>query len=107
MADLTITINSTPYIVACDDGQEEQLRDLAAYISQKVDMVRKSVGNVGETRLLVLASLMVADELSDAYQHIDKLELARQKSLPRDDVDLFINRIEGLAASIESIAAAA
>jgi len=92
MADLTITINNTPYIVACDDGQEEQLRDLAAYISQKVDMVRKSVGNVGETRLLVLASLMVADELSDAYQHIDKLELDRQKSLPQDDVDLFIHQ---------------
>lgn len=107
MADLTITINNTPYIVACDDGQEEQLRDLAGYLSQKVDMVRKSVGNVGEARLLVLASLMVADELSDAYDHIDRLELERQQTLNTENIDLFIDRIESLANNIDSIAAAA
>jgi cell division protein ZapA len=71
MAQVTIEINARSYSVGCDDGEEEHLQALARYVDTKVRELAQKVGPVGETRLFMLAALMLADELSDAYVDAD------------------------------------
>lgn len=69
----TLTINGRNYEVSCDDGQEGHLQKLAEHVDERVRQLADSVGQVGEARLLVMASLLVADELYDAYRQIHLL----------------------------------
>ena len=66
MAQLTVTINGRGYPIACDDGQEEHLKKLAAYVDKRVSELATAMGQIGDTRLLVMACLLIADELSDS-----------------------------------------
>ncbi len=67
MAQLDVNINGRSYRVACDDGQEDHLRQLAEYVDRQVMELVGSVGQVGEARLLVMACLLIADDLSESF----------------------------------------
>ncbi|MCW8835585.1 MAG: cell division protein ZapA [Rhodospirillales bacterium] len=67
MAHVSITVNARKYEIACDDGQEAHLRRLAEYVDKRVEELVAAVGQIGDTRLMLMASLLLADELSDAY----------------------------------------
>ena len=71
MSELTVKINGRDYLVGCDDGQEDQLRKLARYVDAKMAKLTSTLGQIGDARLLVMASLMIADELSDAFEILD------------------------------------
>lgn len=66
MAQLTVQVNGKPYIVGCEDGEEAHLKALAALIDAKVREAAPGAGQLGETRLMLLGALMLADELSEA-----------------------------------------
>lgn len=74
MAQLTIEVNGRSYAVGCEDGQEAHLRGLAAQIDAQVRMVAHEVGPLGETRLMLVAALMLADELAAAKARAAMLE---------------------------------
>src|SRR5690348_5065662 len=59
---VNMMVNSKAYTIACDDGEEDHLRQLAATVDGKVRELLGSVGNVGDTRLLLMAALLIADE---------------------------------------------
>ena len=103
MPQITITVNNVPYTVSCDDGQETHVNDLARYVDAKIEQLRGEIGHVGEARLLLLASLMIADELAEAYQHIDKLQSQKTESVPVLKASEVASKIEGLASVIESL----
>jgi cell division protein ZapA len=65
MAQVEIIINGQSYRIACEDGQEQRLGELARMVDAHVGDLVEQVGQVGHTRLLVMASLLVADELVD------------------------------------------
>lgn len=67
MPKVDININGRLYAVACDDGQENRVRELAGMVDSRVKQLTGPgpVGGVGETQILVLAGLMLADELSE------------------------------------------
>ena len=65
MAQVEITINGQSYRIACEDGQEQRLGELSRMVDAHVGDLVEQVGQVGHTRLLVMASLLVADELVD------------------------------------------
>ncbi|QHL90613.1 cell division protein ZapA [Sphingomonas changnyeongensis] len=65
MADVTIEIGGRRYDVTCRDGEEDQLRRLARLVDDKAAQARAAVGGVTEVRQLLLASLLLADELVD------------------------------------------
>ena len=73
MAQVSVRINGRHYQVACEDGQEAHLQKLAAYIDDRVSELVRDVGQVGDARLLVMASLLIADELADAYDELEEL----------------------------------
>ena len=73
MARVSIVINNRPYQIACDDGQEPHLLRLAKLVDARVNQMVAAVGQVGDAHLLVLASLVVADELSDMQSELEAL----------------------------------
>lgn len=74
MSQVTATINGRQYRLACEDGQEEHLQRLAAQVDARVTELRGKFGEIGDTRLTVMAALTVADELSEAMRRIRRLE---------------------------------
>ena len=88
MADVTVTINGHNYVVACKDGEEKHLHFLADYVSKKVQSLVVSFGQVGEARLLLMAALFCADELSEAFSQLGdlKAEVADLKNRVARDV---------------------
>jgi cell division protein ZapA len=59
---VNVMVNGRAYTIACDDGEEDHLRDLATIVDAKAREVLGSVGQVGDTRLLLMAALLIADE---------------------------------------------
>ena len=74
MAQVTATIAGRQFRLACEDGQEEHLLALSADIDGRIAELRQRFGEIGDTRLTVMAALMVADEMSDARAQIRRLE---------------------------------
>ena len=74
MATVNATIAGRQFRLACEDGQEEHLQSLARDMDARIEELRKRFGEIGDTRLTVMAALMVADELSEATRKIRRLE---------------------------------
>jgi len=107
MPEIIVRINQRPYKIACAEGQEERLAKLATYLDQKVsDLAAKAAPGTGpsEAQLLVIASLMIADELGEAY---DELQSAREAPAAAEAEDLearLASQIDAVAARIEAMA---
>ena len=65
MANVSIKFNKKDYLLSCDDGQEENLKELANYLDQKYEELRKKLGNIGENKLLLIASIQMVDDYFD------------------------------------------
>jgi cell division protein ZapA len=74
MSQLSVVINSRQYRMACEDGQEERLLELARDLDQRIGQLRDKFGEIGDTRLTVMAALTIADELNEAGQRMQGLE---------------------------------
>jgi cell division protein ZapA len=74
MATVFATIAGRQFRLACEDGQEDHLHTLAEDIDRRIVELRKRFGEIGDTRLTVMAALMVADELSETAHKIRRLE---------------------------------
>ncbi|HEV2364777.1 MAG TPA: cell division protein ZapA [Caulobacteraceae bacterium] len=92
MAQVTIQINAKPYLVGCEDGQEQRLIELAETVDRQVRQVHSEVGALGETRLLLMGALLLADELGELKARLSA-EASSAASLQRSMVE-----IEGRAA---------
>ena len=111
MAQIDVEINGRDYQIACDDGQESHIRELATYVNRKVSELVAAVGQVGDARLLVMASLLLADELAEAYAELDDLkevdqgtkgEAQRTEARAAQAIAALAARIEGIAARLEA-----
>lgn len=65
MAQLTVTINARRYNIACQDGQEDHLQNLAAMVNKRLETFGKNGASMSEAQLLVMGSLVMADELCE------------------------------------------
>ncbi len=88
MAQVTVTVHGRQYQVACEDGQETHVEKLASYIDQRVrELAKKSgvpgpAGQITESRLLVMAALLIADELGDTYDELEELRRTPPRTVP-------------------------
>ena len=57
MANVNIKFNNKDYLLSCDDGQEENLVELANHLDTKYSVLKKSLGNIGENKLCLLQQL--------------------------------------------------
>lgn len=73
MAQVKVKVNGRDYEIACEDGQEEHVARLGRYVDKKVVELADQVGQVGDTRLLVMTALVITDELSEAYGELEDI----------------------------------
>lgn len=107
MAQVSVTINGRAYQIACDDGQEEHLRQLAGYIDRRVAELVAAMGQIGDMRLLVMVSLLIADELSEVTRQLDdtrKTSDDARSTASKADAQA-ASALESIATRIEDIAA--
>ena len=103
MAQVDVVINDRSYRIACDDGQDGHVTELANYVDSRVQELVSSVGQVGDARLLVMASLLIADELSETMTALNKRRASQEDNSPT--MEHVAQTMEDLADRIERIAA--
>ncbi len=81
MTEVTLTIDSKHFRMACEDGQEAHLNRLAAHVDNRIRMMRESFGEIGDLRLTVMAALMLADEFFEEKRRSDGIAEQRAREL--------------------------
>ena len=71
MANVNIKFNGKEFLLSCDDGQEDHLEELTLYLNQKFTNLKNSLGNIGESKLLLITSISVLDEYYETKKKID------------------------------------
>jgi cell division protein ZapA len=89
MAHVTVTIGGRSYRLACNEGEEAHLEGLARQIDGKIAELRRTVGEIGDQRLVVMSALTLADELFEARRAISALE---KRADERDDIHGAVRR---------------
>ena len=74
MAQVSVSIDGKVYRMACDEGQEQHLEDLATRFDRYVTHLKSSFGEIGDQRLVVMAGIMVMDELTEQQKKLKGLE---------------------------------
>lgn len=99
MTQITVTVNDKHYPLACGKDDEERLQKLAAYVDGKTAALAKQLGHVSEARLMLMAAILIADELHDSLD--GKNSDAMLSGLTEDDMASVLNEV---AFEVESIA---
>ena len=104
MAQVDVSVNGQSYRIACEDGQEDRLVDLAAMVDEKVLGLVDQIGQVGSNRLLVMAALIIADELVDLKNEAGSSQELKDNTNQQDTVfalQEITKRIENIADQVE------
>ena len=70
MANVNIKFNNKDYLLSCDDGQEESLQKLAEHLDFKYNDLKKNLGNIGESKLLLITAIQMVDDYFDLFQKV-------------------------------------
>ena len=71
MANVNIKFNNKDYLLSCDDGQEDNLKKLANHLDAKYNELKKNLGNIGESKLLLITAIQMVDDYFDLNKKID------------------------------------
>jgi len=103
MAQVSVTIDGRKYRLACNEGEETRLEQVAGLVDDKIGELRGSFGEIGDQRLVVMAALTFADQYIEAH---DAAEVERGRA--RADAErsqAIAATLDGLGARIEELAA--
>ena len=70
MANVNIKFNNKDYLLSCDDGQEENLKELANHLDTKYAELKKNLGNIGENKLMLITAIKMVDEYFDLFKKV-------------------------------------
>lgn len=105
MGQVTLRVNARVYEISCDDGQEDHLRRLGEELDARVRELAASIGQIGESRLLVMAGLLIADELHEATSALESSGREGASAPRRQDESAAASVLEDMAERINSLAA--
>ncbi len=91
MANVNIKFNNKDYLLSCDDGQEESLKQLTKFLDKKYSELKDKLGNIGENKLLLITTIQLIDEYFDLKK---KVSLQKKKL---DDISDKFKEIRSLA----------
>ncbi len=103
MANIEVEVAGRRYDVACRDGEEEHLRALAAVVDRRAHDAAAAVGGLTETRQLLFAALLIADDLKETRTGMGLPDPGPPPPNPAvaDALEQLASRIENLAESLE------
>ena len=104
---VTIRVNGNPYQMGCDKGQEAEIEALGRVVDKTVTDLVNAVGQIGETRLLVMAALLLAEKSAGSGAGDEAVKQASAEPSDASDSlsDAQLERLEKLAQSISTLAA--
>jgi len=79
MANVNIKFNKRDYLLSCDEGQEENLKDLASHLDTKYTELKKNLGNIGENKLLLITAIKIIDDYFDLLKKVKNTKSDFQK----------------------------
>ena len=97
MAQVNLTVNGRVYRMACEDGEEQHVEQLGARFEAALDELRGALGEIGDTRLMVMAGILMTDRLDDAERRLRRCE--QEVRDLRDGRTNSAMRIDGLEAN--------
>lgn len=105
MAHVDVTVNGRTYSLTCEAGQEAHLQNLAGHVDRKVAALREAVGQIGDTRLLLMAALLTTEEHLAATQRLEAqaqavVYHARSEEIAAEMLETAAKRVEDIAASL-------
>jgi cell division protein ZapA len=115
MPDVVVEIAGKKYRMGCEEGQQQHLLDLAADFNARVEAMKGDFGEIGDTRLTVMAGIAVLDELGEAHRTIEGLRkdiaelttAGRELTLEAEEMEQKLaRRLADAARKVEAIATA-
>ncbi|MFB2562727.1 cell division protein ZapA [Rhizobium sp. IMFF44] len=101
MAQVTVTIDGKAYRMACEEGQEDHLTDLANRFDRYVMHLKSQFGEIGDLRVTVMAGIMIMDEVSELTRRVSSLETELEALTSTRDTTVAANaRAEETLASV-------
>ena len=103
---VNVMVNGRAYTIACDEGEEEHLKELAVHVDEKAREVLGAVGQVGDARMMLMAALLIADEHHDLNGRLAGTSKAvSDSSEEKQSLHLRAEAAEGAAADALEAAA--
>lgn len=102
MARVDITLNGRSYPIACEDGQEQRVLDLAEFLEERLSDIQSSVRQGSDQHLLVMVALMVADELFDLREEYEEAKESGRTGATSDHA--VVDKIHRLTRRLETLA---
>lgn len=115
---VNVMVNGRAYTIACDEGEEDHLKELAGEVDSKVRELLGSVGQVGDQRLILMAALLLADELHAATAKLEQARtelttergsreelsdrVEKSEAIAADALENAVKRIEDIAAKLKA-----
>ena len=115
MPEVNVEIDGKKYRMACEEGQEAHLMELAERFNRTVIGLKGSFGEIGDNRLVVMAGIAVLDELAEAEDRIEALKkdiadltsAGRELTIEAEELEKkFARRLSEAARKVEAIAQA-
>lgn len=103
-AQVSISIVGRSYEIACDEGQEQAVMALARDVDKRATELMRSVGQVGDARLLAMLALLMADEIGDLRRLLGQGDHPGDVRLAQG-IDQMARRIESIADKLGASAA--
>ena len=100
---VTVSVIGRSYEIGCDEGQEERVRKLAADIDKRANELLKSVGSVGEGRIMFMTALLLADENADlkAALEAEGRAAAETDTAVAGGINALAKRLDAIAERLE------
>jgi cell division protein ZapA len=103
MSQVSVTIDGRKYRLACNEGEEARLESLAGVIDEKIGEMRTAFGEIGDQRLVIMAALTIADDLTEAR---DQAAAERKRSEDAEQrAQALASRLDELGSRLESVVA--
>ncbi len=105
MANINIKFNNKDYLLSCDDGQEEDLKNLTKFLDKKYSNLKEKLGNIGENKLLLITTIQVIDEYFDLKKRVtsQKENFENLSKKFKEMKSLVINYKEGKETEISKL----
>ena len=93
MANVNIKFNGKEFLLSCEEGQEEHLEELSGYLNEKFNKLKSNLGNLGESKLLLITSITLMDEYFETKKKIEE---------KKDEIEKLKNKFKELKSLIYS-----
>ena len=100
MAETIVTFNNKQYHLACRNGEEDRLRNLAEFVDAKADQLKSQMGAITDSRLLLMTAILLADELDDVKNGALDLD---SPAIYEKTLAQAVKKVESLARTLEGV----